>query len=320
MHLPDPLIVEAYQKTAGRNVLAALRPEVSAAFRLRRAFTLIELLVVIGIIALLVAILLPALTRAREQARRAICGSNLRNLGQASMMFAVDHKGLFPMCYHTTHTWIAPPPGLVFPTYINADASDDGDNWRILGTTYDRFKSYGMRPESWRCPSAFRDVRIYNPEFPDVDPPPTSADWGVCAWTNYIYVGGLELASLPNPSSLAQKTDMANWGNLAPAVDNGKRGGAKRVLAADEVAWNGPNSGAFTIPTYNINHTRTGTTPTFQNVLYADGHVDGIQTGEHFSKLDVTNYSFCEWPNPTANFGWFYFYWGRGGYVGSGGL
>ena len=59
----------------------------------RYAFTLVELLVVIGIIALLIAILLPALTRAREVANRAACMSNLRQIGQAAVMFANEHQG-----------------------------------------------------------------------------------------------------------------------------------------------------------------------------------------------------------------------------------
>jgi len=59
----------------------------------RRAFTLVELLVVIGIIALLVAILLPALNQAREQARRVICTSNVRQLTAAWLMYANEHKG-----------------------------------------------------------------------------------------------------------------------------------------------------------------------------------------------------------------------------------
>lgn len=59
-------------------------------------FTLIELLVVVAIIALLISILLPALGRAREQAKAAVCMSNLRNLGQAFTMYAEEFGGVWP--------------------------------------------------------------------------------------------------------------------------------------------------------------------------------------------------------------------------------
>lgn len=64
--------------------------------RLARGFTLVELLVVIGIIALLIAILMPALSRARKQALAASCGSNARQIVYAALAYANDWKEALP--------------------------------------------------------------------------------------------------------------------------------------------------------------------------------------------------------------------------------
>ena len=79
----------------------------------RRGFTLIELLVVISIIALLMSILMPALGRARKSAQRIVCGTNLKQIAVAGLMFADDNDGMLvqkrddsgPTNVDTDSTW-----------------------------------------------------------------------------------------------------------------------------------------------------------------------------------------------------------------------
>lgn len=91
--------------------------------RSKHAFTLVELLVVIGIIAVLVALLLPALNKAREQARLVQCMSNLRQIGVGVQMYANDWNGVWPRYYQHS-----PPPE-------DAGTSSHYVLWRGLGNT-----------------------------------------------------------------------------------------------------------------------------------------------------------------------------------------
>ncbi len=111
---------------------------------MRQAFTLIELLVVISIIAILAAMLLPAITLVRDAARSAKCSSNLRQINISYQIYADEQEDTFP-CFNTGVPGTSTP--YKFYTNLLEDAGSIEDvKW------HDRYWG-DIRSGIWRCPS-----------------------------------------------------------------------------------------------------------------------------------------------------------------------
>ncbi len=262
--------------------------------RRHRAFTLVELLVVIGVIAVLVAMLLPAMANAREQSYRVKCASNLRQMGQIAHGFAVNHKGRFPSAFFHYNV------RAIYPTYVLLDDARDvgvapssDAFWQQWGSSVEQLAPYGMSLKILICPSSDNPFAPSDPSF--------ASQWGNGGVTNYEYVGGVFDDNPGDPSAARNiPIGLANWGSLLPACRSSERSLATHVLGADEVfsAINGVITRA--------NHRGRGSlNPSFQNILFGDGHVTGYGPSYYSQPNFTNNYSVAHY------YGGPWFYWGR---------
>jgi len=276
----------------------------------RRSFTLIEMLVVIAIVGILIAMLMPALGRAREKGRMTKCKANLRNLQVAAMIWSYEHRRLpwassneeedyevgdpDPHYYENRAwvTWIGYPP---YPTNRSYHVSPRASltcppRWwgesALTSVVHGALWKYtGESPETYLCP-AFARESVCGSHDPEHNVPFDKGSNQVLR--SYVMnenpsVSGQWLHSLTNASRLLLFTDMHT---VSTNLVEGRRicyQGLREV--ADDSAWDGaldgaPYSGDYPVESIGAFHDGRA------NVIFVDGHVEtlkpyDVRTGSH---------------------------------------
>jgi type II secretory pathway pseudopilin PulG len=238
-------------------------------------------LVVIGIIALLISILLPSLNRAREQANRIKCASNLRQIGQSIQIYANENKGAFPRTYFDAAN----------PAVSTSNAGWDDDrsfpptsvpNNNVSASFFLILKSGDLTSEVFVCPSSQGERAYLGTDINGTGVAPGGG--GRSNWptpTNAVtesMAGNLSYGyTNPFPSSNARalgfklnytlSSDFAIAADMSPGTTGGTTPNVDNVLVQSDA------TRQAMVNANSNNHAGDG-----QNVLYADVHVDWSST------------------------------------------
>jgi prepilin-type processing-associated H-X9-DG protein/prepilin-type N-terminal cleavage/methylation domain-containing protein len=255
----------------------------------RKAFTLVELLVVVGIISILIALLLPALRRARAAADRTKCMSNLRQVGMVMQMYRSENKNMFFPAgnygFWDDPSGVALSPwnfraywGVPYLPYAIRNGGYDGTDAELV-TQHGR--------SLWRCPSSG----------PFPDPGYSDQDKQPCAFGLNIEVSGQNASKFRNAAELIVAHDSPEQlmdGNGDWLTDYERTGPSTWFRRGQNLfQWRDPSFswyiGASGVQEY-YRHSH------WCNVLWLDGHVSGVY--ESLGK-DVPLQWYTGYPPPT---------------------
>ena len=215
---------------------------------MKKAFTLIELLVVIGIIAIVIGLLLPALNRAREQAKATQCLSNLRQLGAAAYVYANDNRGSFP------------PALNAFAVSWDFDSTDP--NHVVPGILWNGRTNMAVQ----QCPS-------YEGKDLGGNDPFTGYNYNI----SYVGRGNGEFTPLGTVKETPAKLgSLRRTSETALFGDAMSPGGTNKYMRAP-IRLNGTDIGDGVDATTRIYGTQGFRHRGRTNVCYADGHADSLK-------------------------------------------
>ena len=234
----------------------------------KKAFTLIELLVVIAIIAILAAILFPVFARARENARRASCQSNLKQIGLGLVQYTQDYDERYPQAIDTNYNmpWqLAVQPYMkstqVFMCPSDAKAgqpSPDGDTWAGVKISYAGNGLVANRPTG----DNFQSIGIFN------------ISWGNANGTGAANTRSI--AELNGPATTIMVTEKHSGDNGdAYGIPSGF-GDQSTILLYNDIPLGSRPGTAYATGTngkVSTKHLETA------NFLFADGHVKALRPG-----------------------------------------